>query len=47
MFGCDFIMDDQLNLWYIECNPSPVYEGTTPEKFIFQTNMLRDAFEIE
>jgi len=36
-----------LNLWFVECNPSPVYEGTTPEKFIFQTNLLKDAFEIE
>ena len=23
MFGLDFMLDDKLNLWFIECNASP------------------------
>lgn len=47
MFGLDFILDDELNLWFIECNASPVFQGTSVEKEIFQTRMLRDMFNIE
>lgn len=25
LFGLDFMLDENLNLWFIECNPSPVY----------------------
>lgn len=32
MFGMDFVMDDKLNLWFIECNASPVLQGTSEEK---------------
>jgi len=35
LFGLDFMLDENLNLWFLECNASPVYQGTTPEKFIF------------
>jgi D-alanine-D-alanine ligase-like ATP-grasp enzyme len=24
VFGADFMFDDNLNLWFIECNASPV-----------------------
>jgi len=24
LFGLDFILDSELNLWFIECNASPV-----------------------
>ena len=23
-YGLDLMLDDDLNLWYLECNPSPV-----------------------
>lgn len=35
MFGLDFLFDDKLNLWFIECNASPVLQGTSPEKSAF------------
>lgn len=47
IFGLDFILDEELNLWFIECNASPVFQGTSPEKEVFQTRMLRDMFNIE
>jgi Tubulin-tyrosine ligase family. len=47
MFGLDFILDDDLNLWFIECNASPQLIGTNEEKTIFLTTMLRDLFEIQ
>jgi len=46
LFGIDFIFDDDLNLWFIECNSGPVLEGTSHEKELFITKMLRDHFEI-
>jgi hypothetical protein len=27
MFGLDFVLDENLNLWFIECNASPVLIG--------------------
>lgn len=47
LFGLDFILDENLNLWFIECNASPVYQGTSVEKEIFQKTMLKDMFEIQ
>jgi hypothetical protein len=41
------MLDESLNLWFIQCNASPVFQGTTSEKLIFQTTLLRDALEIE
>jgi len=29
MHGVDFMLDDQMNLWFIESNPSPLVTGTT------------------
>jgi len=47
MFGLDFLMDDNLNLWFIECNASPQLIGTSDMKTAFLTNMLTDIFEIQ
>ncbi len=47
MFGLDFMLDDNLNLWFIECNASPQLIGTSPEKENFLTTMLIDMFEIQ
>lgn len=35
MFGLDFLLDSKLNLWFIECNASPVIQGTSEEKAKF------------
>ncbi len=47
MFGLDFILDKDLNLWFLECNASPVMQGTSVEKELFQTTLLKDMFNIE
>jgi len=47
MFGLDFMLDDNLNLWFIECNSSPQYIGTNPLKTNFLVTMLTDLFEIQ
>jgi len=47
MFGLDFMLDDKLNLWFIECNSSPQLIGTNPFKEAFLVKMLKDIFEIQ
>lgn len=46
LFGADFILDNNLNLWFLECNTSPVLKGTSTEKERFLIKMLKDHFEI-
>ncbi len=46
LYGCDFMLDDNLNLWFIECNSGPVLSGSSEEKERFVTRMLADHFEI-
>jgi len=47
MFGLDFMLDEELNLWFIECNSSPQLIGTNPYKTQFLITMLTDLFEIQ
>ena len=47
MFGLDFVMDENLNLWFIECNASPQLIGTNELKTKFLVQMLEDMFKIE
>lgn len=47
MFGLDFMLDDNLNLWFIECNSSPQLIGTNDHKTKFLVTMLKDLFEIQ
>jgi hypothetical protein len=47
MFGLDFMLDDELNLWFIECNSSPQLIGTNEHKTAFLVKMLKDLFEIQ
>lgn len=47
MFGLDFMLDDELNLWFIECNSSPQLIGTNDQKTKFLVKMLEDLFEIQ
>ncbi len=46
LFGCDFMLDSNLNLWFIECNSGPVLSGSTEEKGKFISKMLLDLYEI-
>lgn len=47
MFGLDFILDENLNLWFIECNASPQLIGTNELKTAFLSKMLSDLFHIQ
>jgi len=46
-FGLDFMLDDQLNLWFIECNASPQFVETNDRSLGFLITMLSDMFEIQ
>jgi len=46
LFGIDFILDEELNLFFIECNSGPVLEGTSKEKEHFISKMLLDHLDI-
>jgi tubulin polyglutamylase TTLL1 len=47
MFGLDFLLDNDLNLWFIECNASPQLIGTSDKKKKFLSDMLTDMFDIQ
>jgi len=47
LYGLDFMLDDELNLWFIECNSSPQLIGTNDHKTKFLVQMLEDLFEIQ
>lgn len=47
LFGLDFLLDESLNLWFIECNASPQLVGTNEYKTVFLTTLLKDMFEIQ
>jgi len=44
--GVDFMLDSNLNLWFIEANARPALEGSIQKKADFMTRMLKDHFEI-
>lgn len=46
LFGMDFMLDANLNLWFIEANASPALEGFSVEMMDFVAKMLTDHFEI-
>ena len=46
LFGLDFMLDEHLNLWFIECNASPQMIGTSPAKEKFLTKLNLDIMEI-
>jgi hypothetical protein len=47
LFGLDFMLDDNLNLWYIEGNPNPQLHQNTPKMSQMMNTMLKDMFEIQ
>jgi tubulin polyglutamylase TTLL1 len=44
LFGLDFMLDEDLKLWFIEANPNPLLTGVKPELI---ERMLLDMFEIQ
>ena len=46
LFGMDFMLDANLNLWFIEANASPALEGFSKEMKDHVATMLIDHFEI-
>jgi len=46
LYGPDFILDENLNLWFLECNSSPALVGTSASKEKFLIEMLTDHYDI-
>jgi len=44
LHGLDFILDNDMKLWFIESNPSPLLTGTTKHMIYHET--IRDAMDI-
>jgi len=44
LLGLDFMLDDNMQLWFIECNPNPLLEGVKPELI---NRMLLDMFDVQ
>jgi len=44
LHGLDFMLDENLQLWFIECNPNPLLDGVKPKLI---SRMLNDMFEIQ
>lgn len=46
LFGLDFMLDSNLQLWFIEANARPALEGDPLKKTIFMYKMLLDHYDI-
>ena len=46
LYGCDFMLDKNLNLWFIEANIFPNLDDDTPREKEFLVKMLKDHYEI-
>ena len=47
LFGFDFMLDDQMNLWYLETNLSPSISATSQEKKEVNTKMVKSLIDIQ
>jgi len=47
LYGLDFVLDENLDIWFIECNASPQLVGTNQKKTQFLSKMLSDMFDIQ
>uniref|UniRef100_A0A7S3I8V1 Uncharacterized protein n=1 Tax=Fabrea salina TaxID=342563 RepID=A0A7S3I8V1_9CILI len=47
LFGLDFLLDTDLNLWYIEANLTPSISGTSDEKRELNTKLITDLIDLE
>jgi len=46
LIGIDFMLDDDLKLWFIEANVKPSIQGVNPERERFMVKMLIDHYEV-
>jgi len=46
LYGVDFMMDDHLNLWFIEANAKPLIKGWDNKTDAFFDQLLLDSIEI-
>ena len=46
IYGLDFMLDDNLNLWFIEANIQPLLDGWSPESSKFFNQIIYDSFDI-
>jgi len=46
LYGVDFMLDTNLNLWFIEANAGPAFDGYSKPMEKFIAKMLADHFEI-
>jgi len=46
IYGIDYVMDEDLKLWFIEANTMPLMNGFTPHSTKLFNTMLKDSFEI-
>ena len=46
LYGVDFMLDENLNLWFIEANSSPAIEGYSVPMEKFIVKMVKDHFEV-
>ena len=47
LFGVDFLLDEDLNLWFLEVTKSPAMKATSEAKGRIQRKMVKDLIEIE
>ena len=47
IYGLDFMLDDNLNLWFIEANAQPLLDGWSDDTKKFFNAILLDSFEIQ
>eukprot|EP00466_Bigelowiella_natans_P012738 jgi/Bigna1/128456/aug1.6_g3164 len=47
VFGCDFMIDSNMKIWFIEANRSPAFQGTTEAKGRLQRSMLHQVMALE
>jgi len=47
IFGMDFMLDENLNVWFIECNASPQFVPTGEVKTKILSDVVREMFEIQ
>ena len=47
LIGMDFMMDEDLNLWFIESNYGPQLPKLLEERWHFMEVLIRDLFEIQ
>ena len=46
LYGVDFMLDEDLNVWFIEANSGPAFRGYSKPMEKFVVKMLQDHFEV-